>query len=375
MTKGSNKKYIFLAGGLSAGPITPLLAVAEEWQTEDSTITPVVLDVHGSVAENIKHQEGYIFERIITGKLRRYWSVKTLALPILLLCGFVQALWLLRKYQPIAVLGAGGYVQLPVVLGAWLMGIPRFIHQQDVQATLSNSLAAPLANLITVTFEPSIRDFPQGTGLGRKYISANKVIWTGNPRPRVDSKEISKTEALKHFGLHGDLPVLLVIGGGTGAAGLNNLIYNNIGALTKIVQVLHSTGKGKRQISKQANYHPFEYIEDMDEAYTASDIVLSRAGLGALTALAQYRKPAIIIPMPATHQERNAELLFKQKAALVLDQNEITSEKLVKVIRELLFDLKLAEQLGKNLHHLFPLHAAHKVYKEISDYLSEHQHD
>lgn len=374
MAKHASKKYIFLAGGLSAGPIMPLLAVAQEWRAEDKTLAPVVLDVRGSVAESLQSQENFIFERVITGKLRRYWSFKTLAMPILLLFGIGQALWLLHKYQPIAVLGAGGYVQLPVVIAAWLMRVPRFVHQQDVQATLSNSLAAPLANKITVTFESSIRDFPQGTGLGKKYVSDNKVIWTGNPRPYQESKNISKTVALKHFGLHNELPVLLVIGGGTGATGLNNLVYNNLGALTKIVQVIHSTGRGKRQVSEQPNYHPFEYIEDMDEAYVAADLVLSRAGLGALTGLAEYSKPAIIIPMPDTHQERNAELLFRQKAALILDQNETSAEKLLGAIRELIFDPKFSEQLGKNLHHLFPLHAAHKVYKVISEYLSDQQH-
>lgn len=375
MNKKPAHKYIFLVGGLSAGPIVPLLAVAEEWRTGDSQIKPVVLDVRNSVGQHLAKTNGYKFERIITGKLRRYFSFRTLGLPFLLICGLIQALLILRKYRPIAVLGAGGFVQVPVVVAAWLMKVPSFIHQQDVQATLTNTLTAPLANLVTVTFESSIRDFPQGTGLGKKYVSTNKIIWTGNPRQNSAIKgKPTKTQALKHFGLHNQLPVLLVIGGGTGAKGLNTLIYGNLGSLTKVVQVLHGTGQGKRVISQQANYHPFEYIEDMDEAYTAADVVVSRAGLGAMTGLAEHSKPAIIIPIPHSHQERNAELLFREKAAIILDQTETTPEKLQGVIRELLFDPKFAEQLGQNLHRLFPLHAAHKVYKVISDYLTEHAH-
>lgn len=367
--KQHRKKYIFLTGGLSAGPVMPLLAVIEEWQKEDAAIEPLVIDVKGSVAEQLARKQHFQFQRLIAGKLRRYLSWQTLLLPFQSLIGFIQAIVLIRKYRPIAVLGAGGFVQLPVIIAAWFLRVPRFIHQQDVKLTLSNSLAAPLANRITVTFESSIRDFPQGTGLGKKYASSNKVFWTGNPRLQVEAEKISKTKALKHFGLHGDLPVLLVVGGGSGAVGLNNLIYNNLGALTKVVQVLHSTGKGKAQIKAQTNYHPYDYITEINEAYTAADVVVSRAGLGALTDLAEHQKPAIIIPMPNTHQEANAELLFKRKAALVLDQNETTPEKLIGVIRELLFDPEFSKTLGKNLHHLFPLHAAHKVYKVITDYL------
>lgn len=372
----TRKKYIFLAGGLSAGPIMPLFAVAEEWRNEDAAIWPVVLDVKGSVAEHQTVEKDYQFERVIAGKFRRYFSWHTFMLPFQLLVGIFQSIMLIKKYRPIAVLGAGGFVQLPVIFAAWLLKVPRFIHQQDVSVTLSNALCAPFADRVTVAFESSIRDFPQGTGLGKKYVRTEKVIWTGNPKiDPTDAKMMNKIKALEHFGLHRDLPVLLVVGGGTGAVGLNNLIYDNLGSLTKVVQILHSTGKGKADVQKQENYHPFDYISDMDKAYVAADIVVSRAGLGALTDIAEHKKPAIIIPMPDSHQEVNAELLFKKKAALVLDQNETTSEKLIGVIRELLFNTELSEQLGKNFHNLFPPHAAHKVYKVISNYLANEHHN
>lgn len=367
-------QYIFLAGGHSAGPIIPLLAVAEEWHKEHRTVRPVLLDIKGSVSERIAKEEHLIFERIITGKLRRYWAWENLFLPFLVIVGFLKSIYLMFKYRPIAVLGAGGFVQMPVVLAAWLFRVPRFIHQQDVDATLSNSLCAPFANQITVTFEDSIRDFPQGSGLGNKYISTHKVIWTGNPtRYIADETETTKTEALKKFELHKELPVLLVIGGGTGAVGLNNLVYQDLKALTSVVQVIHATGKGKLKHQRSTNYHPFEYLSDVQSAYVAADIILSRVGLGAMTDIAAVKKPAIFIPMPESHQEKNAELIYRSKAGIVLDQSETTTQDLISVIRELLFDPERVKQITYNLNKLFPDNASHKVYKVISDYLKKHE--
>lgn len=373
MNKKHSIKYLFLAGGYSAGPMMPLLAVAAKWHEHDPSIKPVVLDVKNSIAEHLSRKSDFVYHRIVTGKLRRYFSFKNFAAPVLLLIGFIKSLYLLRKYRPIAVLGAGGYVQIPVIVAAWILRVPRFIHQQDVAPTLSNLICAPLANLITVTFESSIRDFPQGTGLGKKFVSTHKVVWTGNPKPSVDEQKISKTAALKQFGLHGDLPVLLVIGGGTGAVGLNQLIEQGLPALTKVVQIIHGVGRGKSHPRAQTNYHPYEYIEDIDAAMSAADVVLSRAGLGALTNLAEHKKVAIIIPMPDTHQERNAELIYQRNAGIVLDQREITAEKLQNIIRELFFKPEVTSQFANNLHELFPIHADQKVYQAISKYLETNE--
>lgn len=375
MSKNSQpKEYVLLAGGLSAGPIVPLLAVVEEWQKSNGAIKPVVVDLKHSVAARLAKERQLQFERIITGKLRRYWTWQTIFLPLLGIIGFIMAVRLMQRYRPVAVLGAGGFVQLPLVLAAWCFRIPRFIHQQDVAPTLTNSLSAPFANKITVTFESSIRDFPQGTGLGKKYIATDKVLWTGNPvLTTFGTKHISKSAALKQFGLHTQLPVLLVVGGGTGAAGINKLLYRDLPALTEVVQVLHSTGVGKQEHSVRENYHPYEFISNIEAAYQAADVVLSRAGLGSLSSLAYAKKPAIIIPMPNTHQEANAQLLFTRKAAIVLDESETTVPIIISSIRKLLFEPSTAKTLVKNLESLFPLHASHKVVKVIVDYLHQHE--
>jgi len=374
MSAKHTTKYIFLAGGLSAGPITPLLAVAREWQHHHHNLKPVILDSRKSVAYSLAKKNQYIFHVIVSGKLRRYWSVRTVLSPFLIVFGFLQSLWLLNKYRPVAVLGAGGFVQVPVLAASWILRIPRFIHQQDVKLTLSNAICAPLANLVTVTFESSLREFPQGTGLGKKFVTTNKVHWTGNPSYQVESKEkISKASALREFGLHQKLPVLLVVGGGTGSKALNDFVVQNLAQLTKVVQILHSTGSRMHKPVEHENYHSHEFIHNMAAAYEASDIVLSRAGLGSLTDLAHHKKPAIIVPMPDTHQEDNAALLYHMHAAIVIDQQDLSPDKLLATVRELLFKPELVKEFTSNLRKIFPENAAKKIYTLQEQYLTEHE--
>lgn len=371
MHESSKKQYVFLAGGLTGGPIMPLLSICETWQIENPKITPVILDVRKSTSRHLAKLKHIPFHSIITGKFRRYWSIKNVFSPILVLIGFIQSIWYLWRYRPIAILGAGGFVQLPLLYTAWIFRIPRFIHQQDVLPSLANQLSAPVANIITTTFESSLRDFLQGTGLGKKFVSTNKVFWTGNPSTPIE-KSLDKTKALQIFNLSTDLPVLLVVGGATGSAAINELIISSLDKLTKVVQIIHLTGSRKTVAVNHFNYHPYEFLDNIHEAYAAADVVLGRAGIGTLTDLAKAKKPSIIVPMPETHQEFNAELIYQDHAALVVDQSELDADRLVSLIRQLLFDLEFSQKLVKNMGSLFPKNANQKVFHLYKTYLKDH---
>lgn len=362
--KPKRKKYVLLAGGLTGGPIKPLLSVINEWKSKDSDITPVIVDIKKSVSLNIAKSEGIQFQRIIAGKLRRYWSIYNLFTPILFVISLFQSFRLIRKYKPVLIMGAGGFVQLPLIIMGWICRVPRMIHQQDVTVSLSNQLAAPFASLITTTFEFSIRDFPQGTGLGNKYINGSKVYWTGNPTDIIEDK-ISGKEAKEKLSLHNQLPVLFIFGGGSGSQSLNKLIIENLSELTKVVQILHLTGIGKQKPVEHENYHSFEFVDNMADFYSAADIVIARAGIGTLTELAEFGKPSIIVPMPQSHQEMNAELLFRTKSALVLDQEDLSAKILINAIRKILFDPDYEKQLVHNLRVIFPKHAKEKIVELI----------
>ncbi len=373
MSYPTNKKNIILAGGSTGGPITPLLSIIRLWQKQDTRITPVIFDVKNSYGEAISKKDNIEFKKIYTGKLRRYWTIKNLLTPFLLIIGFFQSVYYLRKFHPRLVIGAGGFVQLPAMYAAWVMRIPRVIHQQDVMVTLSNKLCSPIANLITTTFEFSIRDFSQGTGLGPKYIQGTKVYWTGNPSLYEDlsiNKDISLPKEIK---LKSDLPVLLVMGGAKGASPLNQIIYSALPELTKVVQIIHITGPGKKTERNQDNYYAIELSNNMAALYQTADIILARAGINTLTELAEFSKPSIIVPMPNTHQELNAELLFRTQSSLVLDQKDLDAELIIKAIRKILFESDRQKLYADNMRKLFPKNATKNILSLIMKLLDKNK--
>jgi UDP-N-acetylglucosamine--N-acetylmuramyl-(pentapeptide) pyrophosphoryl-undecaprenol N-acetylglucosamine transferase len=365
-----NKHNVIFAGGETAGPITPLLALAKEWQAQTSNIHPIFLDVKRSVAAHVIPRYGFEFRVITSGKFRRYWSFKNLWTPFQILFGLVQSIILFSRLKPLVIVGAGGYVQVPVIIAGWLMRIPIVIHQQDIEPTLSNKLCAPFAGKITTTFEKSQKDFPQGSGFEKDYDNNNKIIWTGNPN---DIDVVSRPEAQKLFNLNPDWPTVVVIGGGSGSVGLNQLIAHSLPELIKICQIIHGTGVGK-QVKPPANipqihdrYHQFEFIDDRSAAFSAADIVIARAGVATITDLAALGKVCIIVPMPNSHQELNAQFLYERNAALVVDQTDVTPDLLAKVIRKVLFDVKLQKQLQKNISEIMPKNATENMLAVVKE--------
>lgn len=378
-SKSEKTKTIILVGGETAGPVMPLLALADYWFSLDSNIEPIFLDKKKSVAARLVPSKNYKFKSIYSGKLRRYFSIKNFFSPLLTIIGLIQSLFLLAANRPIIVIGAGGYVQVPVIIAAWILRIPRIIHQQDIVPTFSNKICNPFVNKITTTFEKSVKDFPQGFGLGKNYSQYNKVVWTGNPTDIAKSKisEQDKSTAQHLFKLEEDWPTVLVIGGGSGARGLNAAVAHNLPELLKIGQVVHSTGPGK-QIKPDVDiahghdrYHQFEFINHITEAYIAADIVISRAGIGTITALSALGKLSIIVPMPDTHQEWNAKYLYDHNAALVLDERDITPETLAKAVRKILFDADLQKSLQANIRAIMPGNATEKMLEVIKQVIHE----
>lgn len=359
------KQYVFFIGGQTAGPLVPLLAIADTWTQKDSTVEPIFIDIKKSVAAQLVPQYGYIFKTIMAGKLRRYLSLVTMLEPVKIIIGFLQSMLLLYKYQPILVMGAGGYVQFPVIFAAWLMRVPCVIHQQDMTITLSNQLTAPFVVKITTTFQKSVKDFSQGVGFANDYSKLQKVVWTGNPVRSELLRNIDRDDAAKQFGLNPKWPIVLVIGGGSGAVGLNTVMSEGAPELLKFAQIIHSTGQGKAINVHHERYRQMPFITDMAAAYAASDVVIARAGIGTITELSKLSKCSILVPMPDSHQEANAQLLFEQKAALVLDQGEITPQNLAGVIRKLFLDLELQKQLQKNIATIIPKDSNERMLKII----------
>lgn len=355
---------ILLVGGGSGGPVSPLLAVADEIKKHHPKAEFLLVGTKHGPELQMAEKAGIPFARISAGKLRRYFSVKNLFSLFITFVGFLQALRLIKCYRPGCVFGTGSFPQVPVVWAAWFLRVPVVLHQQDVYPSLANRLCQVVSSKITVTFAPSLTDFSSSIGLFYKRKREDKVVLTGNPfRERLSHG--SKEKAQKEFPLRDDLPTLLVLGGGTGADFFNNLILKSLPQLSKVVQIIHSTGRGKYKTAAGENYHPYEFISNMADAYAAADIVLSRAGLSTLTELSNLKKLSIIVPMPNSHQEYNAEYIYDKKAAAVFDQSSLTPENFLQFIRRLLVEGEIQRQLKDSMAGIMPKGANTKIAEII----------
>lgn len=362
------KQIIVLTGSGSGGPVAPLLALVPHLEQSIAHANFFFIGTNGGVEQHMAKKAGISFVGIVAAKLRRYWSLSNLVTPFKLVVGFIQAYRILNALSPLCVIGAGGFVQVPVAYAAWVLGIPVFIHQQDVMPGLANKLCAPIATRITVTFRESIVDFPHGWSV-RNLHTVDKVVWTGNPVRELELPPREK--ALKHFKLDPEYPTVLIMGGGTGALSLNALVLESLGALTRAFNVLHIAGKGKKvSPGNIERYAAFEFVDDMASCYAVADMVLCRAGLSTITELAALKKPAILVPLPGTHQEINALYLSEEQAVLTLDQNLLTPDNLATFLRSTLFDHTLLKNLGKRLHEVMPQDAGAKIAKVVAKALA-----
>ncbi len=355
-----NKKLIFLTGGGTAGSVTPLLAIAEELSEYDYLLLGTKSGPEETMAKNAKIK----FQPILNGKLRRYFSWNNFVDIFKIFGAFSQSTWLVLKYKPALIISAGSFVSVPVVWAGWLFGIKILIHQQDARAGLANKLMALFADIITVTFEKSLKDY-------------KKAIWVGNPTI-IKNYELPVSFSASRGGIITDennvLPSVLVVGGGTGSQAINALVYKSIDELTRFCRIIHITGKNKK-INFQSsvkNYQQFEFLdaEKMAKALYQSNVVVSRCGMGLLTELSYFGKSAILIPIPDSHQEDNAKVFADKKAAIILNQKDLTSEKLIKEIKNLLDNKSFCDQLSKNIQTVIKTDANKKIGDIINKLLS-----
>ncbi len=343
-------KIIYTGGG-TMGSVSPLIAIHQQLNKKEK-IEGLWLGTRTGPERDIVEKEDIEFKSIISGKFRRYFDLRNILDIFKLLIAVWQSFFILMFFRPKFVLSAGGFVSVPVVWVAFVLGIPVLIHQQDIRPGLANRLMAPFAKKISVAFDTSLKDYPE-----------SKTILAGNPVRHVlrDGKENSK------FKFNNALPVLLVTGGGTGASKINNIVWNNLDELNKFCNIIHLTGKDKdeKDIDNE-QYKSYEFLGDeMADVLKMSDIVVSRAGLSSLTELAYLKKPSIIIPMPDTHQEDNAEYFVDKNACIYLKQDEINKDKFINEIKELLNNEKKRKEIGENINKVFVDYSGEKIIKQI----------
>ena len=318
------KRIIFTGGG-TAGHVTPNIALMEPLLKEG-------WDVHYIGSESgmekglVADIAGVTYHGISTGKLRRYFSWQNFIDPFRVIKGYFQARKLIRSLQPDVIFSKGGFVSVPVVLGAGK--VPVVAHESDYSPGLSNRIAMRFTDQVCLSFEDTLAHIPAGKG-----------IFTGTPiRPALYTG--SREKALAFTGFSGEKPVLLVMGGSLGAQKLNELVRAALPLLKERFEVIHLCGRGKNDCSCEAcGYNQYEYItEELPDLFALSEIVLSRAGANSVFELLALNKPSVLVPLTSAStrgdQLLNAISMEKKGYAKVVDQNTATSESLVAAIDE-----------------------------------------
>lgn len=355
-------KIIFCGGG-TLGPVTPLLATIEKLKELEPKITPVWVGTKHGVERDVVTRLGIEYHWLASAKMRRYFDWRSFLTPAVAAAGVIGAIWLVIRTQPKAVVSAGAFTQVPLVMVARLMGIPAIIHQQDVEVGLANKISSFDAKVVTAAFEASAAQFGKR---GAKVIGnpvRSLIAALVDPAKRAAAREAG----LKRWKLDPSKPTLLVLGGGTGALGLNERVVRNVDALTEKNNVLHQTGRGKLVMTKPKNgYVAVEFMnEEIAEAYAASDMTVSRAGMGTLTELGVLGLPAVLVPNPG-HQEKNAAYLQERGAAIVF-ANDATDQVFVDTVLRLLADRDRRLSLSRAIAEIFPADSAEKFARVILD--------
>ena len=317
-----HRPVLFMAGG-TGGHVFPALAVAEALRAQGIPIS--WLGTQRGLEARVVPPAGIDVHYISISGLRGKGKKQLVILPFTLARAIWQSLRILRTLRPVAVVGMGGFVTGPGGIAARLLGIPLLIHEQNAVAGLTNRW---LARLATEVMEAFPNTFP----------SSRKAHYTGNPlRMSIMALPSSKT---LHRPLH-----ILIVGGSLGAQILNEIVPQALQQIQTPIEVWHQTGATHLESMQQA-YHqaPFQakveaFIDDMASAYQWADLVICRAGALTISELAQAALPSLLIPYPHAcddHQTRNAEFLTQKGAALLLPQNDLSVEKLVELLSELL---------------------------------------
>lgn len=318
-------KKIILTGGGTAGHVTPNMALIERLRGEDYDIS--YIGSYNGIEKGLIEGMGIPYYGISSGKLRRYFDLKNLTDPFRVLKGIAEAHKLIRQLKPDVVFSKGGFVAVPVVWAAARAGVPVIIHESDMTPGLANKLCIPSATRVCCNFKETLDSLPAG-----------KAVHTGTPlRPELFTGDRQK--GLDFCGFKGDKPVILVVGGSTGAQAINNAVRDLLPTLLRKYDVIHLCGKGKTDddYKDTEGYRQYEYISsELKDLFAATDIVISRAGANAVSELLALRKPNILIPLTAAasrgDQILNAESFERQGYSYVLREENMTNETLLAAV-------------------------------------------
>lgn len=358
-------KKVIISGGGTGGHIFPAISVANALRRIDPETDILFVGALGRMEMERVPEAGYRIIGLPVEGLKREFTLKNLSVMIKFLKSLKLAKKILEDFQPDVVVGVGGYASGPVLRQAGTMKIPTLIQEQNSYAGVTNKLLARRASVICVAYD----------GM-EKYFPETKIIKTGNPvRQNLEHIDILRKDAFTFFNMKDGLPVILVLGGSLGAASINKSLSDNITRLgNSDCQWLWQTGKYyydfiKEQVSLSefSNIQVHGFINRMDLAYAAADVIVSRAGAGTISELCLVGKPVILVPSPNVaedHQTRNAMALSDKEAAVLIPDHQ-AAVSLADETLKLISDLNKRKMLSENISKLAERNADIRIAEEV----------
>jgi UDP-N-acetylglucosamine--N-acetylmuramyl-(pentapeptide) pyrophosphoryl-undecaprenol N-acetylglucosamine transferase len=374
-------KIVFTGGG-TGGHFYPIIAVAQKVNqiidNEHILGAKLYYISNSPYDKEMLVENGLLYEKISTGKMRTYFSLKNFSDIFKIFFGTLNAIFKMFSIYPDAIFGKGGYASFPTILAARILRIPVIIHESDSAPGRVNKWAGHFAKKVAVSFKEAADYFPKKT-----------VAWTGQPIMAEKEHPASRQEALEYFKLESNTPVVFILGGSQGAEIINNTILDALPRLVKNYQIIHQTGvknfelvSGQAEVALTGNqnklrYLPMPYLNPLQVkmAAGAAAIVVSRAG-STLFEIASWGVPSILIPFTnsnADHSRKNAFSYARAGACSVIEEANMTANILSSEIERILNDKMGYEQMARNAKAFGKPGAAEKIARELINIALSHE--
>lgn len=362
---------ILLVGGGTGGHAAPILAVYNELSKTEPDLNIVACGV-GSKEEREFLSQIPEYKIIFSGKLNRFLTLRNIGEVIKILLGFFQSIFLLLKLRPKTIFSKGGFVSLPVIWAARILRIPYFLHESDIIMGKANRLMAKKAKKVFTGFPTEYYTF----------IPSKKLIFSGPVlRSGFDNKTVAGNLSL--FGFRENISTIFLTGGSQGSLNMTKNFLEIVENLLQNHNIIHQAGRHSFQIAnyfrnslsneQKERYFLTEFLghdnenDWMLEAIRCSDLIISRAS-STIAELAILGKPMVLIPWQYSaqdHQTKNAEFFIKRKAAVMINEKELTPRVLKNKIEELFYSPEIMKNLGLSAAQIFPKNGANIISAEL----------
>lgn len=361
-------KRIIISGGGTGGHIFPAVAIANKIREEQADAEILFVGALGKMEMEKVPEAGYKIIGLPIAGLQRRLTWKNLSFPFKLIKSLWKAKKIIKDFKPDIAIGVGGYASGPLLRAASKKKVKTLIQEQNSFPGITNKILSKKVHTICVAYDGMDKWFPK-----------EKIVKTGNPvRSEVVDLEGKKEESLRQFDLQKDKTTVLVVGGSLGARTLNHSIGAKIDEIAgSDIQFIWQTGKSYFKTAfdrtkDHTNFCTLPFIKRMDYAYSAADIIISRAGAMSISELSLIKKPCILVPSPNVsedHQTKNAMALVNNGAAILVKDDE-AKEKLVKQVFAIQKDQEKLKSLTEAISKMGMADATEKIYQEITKLLS-----